>query len=365
MWQRHWTSAVSAALDGAGRTFRGYRVLAAETDSAGVPHPFPPDLAALERGQHGIVAVVRIDGSVPPADAGALAGWITRTAHDWRAAGVHLTAVEIDHDCSGARLGDYAKFLGDLRAGLPAGLQLSIAALPSWLDAPGLPRLLAAADESVLQAYASPSPGSGRFDPALARRWIDAYGRLSPRPFRVALPAHGARAGLDANRGPDAVEAGDSHDVDARVLRAAPAQVADLLRGLERARPKQLDGIVWFPLPNADADGAWSLATLRAVIRGDPLRPAMMVTFDADASGTHDLVLVNEGAVDAALPGAIVVLAFGCSAGDGVAGYRLERRGDDWRFVRSENGVLRAGTRRHIGWLRCDSIEGMKIGDDK
>ena len=368
VWQRQWTPAISAALDAAGTTFHAYRVLAAETDRNGVLHPAAPDLAALGRGRREVSAVFRIDGGVPPPDSRALAGRIYAIVDKWRSAGVRLRGIEIDHDCAAARLGDYVKLLRRLRPALPAGLRLSITALPTWLDSPLLPRLLASADESVLQVHAVQAPDAGLFDPAVARRWIDAHAQRSPKPFRVALPAHGLGVGFDGDGKADAAEAKVPREfgagMHARELRAAPDKIASLLRGLERTRPANLHGIVWFRLPVAGDRRSWSLATLRAVIAGDSLRPAVLVTFDADASGTHDLVLANAGSIDAALPRAIVVAAYGCSAGDAVAGYQLERSGDDWRFVLTADDMLRAGRKRHIGWLRCDTIGGLKVDED-
>lgn len=366
VWQRQWTPAVVAAVADAAPTFRGYRVLAAEAGRSGALLAMRPDLAALERTQTPVTAVIRLDGSIPPPDEKALVGRIRAIATEWRAAGVRLQGIEIDHDCATARLGDYARLLRALRTDWPVPLRLSITALPAWRNAPALSTLLALVDESVLQVHSVQSPAGGLFDPATARRWIDAYAEHAPGPFRVALPAYGLRVGFDESGSATAVEAEALRDVptgDVRELRVTPDQVATLLRGLERARPRHLDGVVWFRLPTADDHRAWSLAMLNAVIAGDPLRPAVLVTFDAAANGAHDLVLANAGGVEAALPQAVVIAAYGCSDGDALDGYRLERSGDDWRFVRTVDKMLRAGRERRIGWLRCDAIAGMKIDE--
>jgi hypothetical protein len=287
-------------------------------------------------------------------------------ADEWRAAGVRVQGIEIDHDCATARLDDYVRLLQALRGNWPSSLRLSITALPAWRDAPALPALLAAVDESVLQVHSVQSPATGLFDPAAARRWIDVYAERTHGPFLVALPAYGLRVGFDDSGGPAAVEAEAPRDVpgsDVRELRVTPDQVSTLLRGLDGARPPHLAGIAWFRLPSADDRRAWSLATLKAVIAGDPLQPAVLVTFDVAQNGAHDLVLRNAGGVDAALPQAVVIAAYGCSDGDALEGYRLERSGDDWRFVRTADRMLAAGRERRIGWLRCDEIGGLKIDE--
>ncbi|MDP1346467.1 DUF3142 domain-containing protein [Klebsiella pneumoniae] len=44
-------------------------------------------------------------------------------------------------------------------------------ALTTWLTSPGLRALLKAVDSSVVQLHSVHSPGTGVFDPTLARRW--------------------------------------------------------------------------------------------------------------------------------------------------------------------------------------------------
>lgn len=369
VWQRRWTPAVVEAVREAGPQFAGYRVLAAEIDGRGTAHAAAPDFAALERGQFAVTAVLRIDGSAPPADAHAVLDAVRGIAARWRSAGVRLRGIEIDHDCATARLAGYAALLRTLRSDWPDGLALSITALPDWIDAVALGDVLAVVDSSVLQVHAVQSPATGLFDAALARRWIDRYAARTSKPFLVALPAYGLRVRFDDGGAPTAVEAEAPRDASAadaaRELRVEPTRVAELLRGIEGPRPPRLAGIAWFRLPTADDRRAWSLATLRAVIAGDPLRPAVVITFDADASGANDLVLANRGVVDAPLPATIVIAALGCSAGDALEGYRLERRGDDWRFVRGRENMLAAGRERRVGWLRCDEIGGLKVDEAK
>src|SRR5262249_47028403 len=152
--------------------------------------------------------------------------------------------------------------------------------------------VLAHVDASVLQVHSVRAPtrgeGSGLFDLADARKWIDAYARRSEKPFLVSLPAYSLRAGFDADGRAVAVEAEAPRDIaaaDVRELRVDPKQVAALLRGLERSRPAQLAGVVWFRLPTEDDRRTWSASMLRAVIAGDSLDPVVKVTFDADANG--------------------------------------------------------------------------------
>jgi hypothetical protein len=366
VWQRQWTPTVTTAMDQGAATFSAYRLLAAESDRDGSLVRITPDLAAVSHAQRPVSAVLRLNGSDPPADSQALAARVAEIVRDWRAAGIRLRGIEIDHDCATAHLSDYAQLLHKLRAAWPADEKLSITALPAWMESPELPQLLAEVDETVLQVHAVQSPQAGLFDAAAARRWIDSYATLSSKLFRVALPAYGVRVGFDAAGKAAAVVAEMPRDLavdDVRELRASPEQVSDLLRGLERARPPQLAGVVWFRLPLADDRRAWSLATLHAVIAGESLKPVVKVSFDVDANGAHDLLFANVGEVDAPLPARIVVAARGCDAGDALEGFRLERMGDDWRFVATSDNMIRAGRERRVGWLRCDVVQGVKIDE--
>ena len=347
-------------------TFSGYRVLAAESQRNGELIVFERDLALLERTQQPVIAVMRLNGSDPSPATTELAVRIAAVAREWRAAGVRLAGVEIDFDCATARLPQYARLLDQLRADWPIGLRLSITALPAWLDAPALPDLLRIVDESVLQVHAVQAPATGLFDPDAARRWIDTYAQRSPKPFDVALPAYGMRVGFDD--GGRAVTAEgetprDSQIADLRELRVGPEQVASLLRGLEHARPERMRDVVWFRLPTAQDHRAWSLDMLRAVIAGDALKPVVRVTFEIADNGARDLSLANVGVIDAPAPRRVVVAAFGCSAGDALEGFRLERSGDDWRFVATSDTMIRAGRERRVGWLRCENVEGVKIDE--
>jgi hypothetical protein len=271
----------------------------------------------------------------------------------------------IDLDCASAQLGVYADLLEQLHPRLPAGLALSITALPTWIGTPELARLLARVDASVLQvhAIAAPRPGSsdpGLFDAVQAQRWIEAYAGVAPKPFRVALPAYGLRVGFDESGAAVAVEGEMPRAIDAsrtRELRVDPVEVSSLLRRLERAHPAGLAGVVWFRLPGEDDRRAWSVATLRSVISGTPLRADFFVHAQAAETRASDIVLANRGTLDAPLPASIEIVADECSAGDALAGFRAEKLGRGWQFFPTADAILRAGHERRIGWVRCASIE--------
>jgi hypothetical protein len=96
----------------------------------------------------------------------------------WRAAGDPVAGVQIDFDARTRHLDQYAAFLKDLRARLPAEDRLSITGLLDWSsqgDPEALGQLAGVVDEVVLQTYQG-------------RRTIPGYGAYMGRLERVKLP---------------------------------------------------------------------------------------------------------------------------------------------------------------------------------
>jgi hypothetical protein len=361
VWQRQWTPAVVTSVLAARADFAAYRVLAAETDAHSALGDISPDLVTLARTHVAVIAVLRLNGNAPDVDALQLRARIDAIALTWRAAGVQLTGIEIDHDCATARLPAYARLLAALRQQWPRDLRLSITALPTWIGTDALRDVLAQVDASVLQVHAVSTPSSGLFDRRSAQRWIIEYAALSSNPFQVALPAYGVRVSFDASGNAQAVEAemprGSSPG--ARELDARAEEVAALLHELQRDAIAHLTGVVWFRLPNDDDRRAWSLTTLRAVMAAAPLHAAFDVRLDAAGAGARDVVLANRGNLDARAPGSLLVTAGACSDADGANGYTVQRRADGWRFTTSSGAVLHAGAERRIGWLHCGIVENV------
>jgi hypothetical protein len=96
----------------------------------------------------------------------------------WRRADNPVVGVQIDFDARTRHLDEYARFLRDLRARLPADCRLSITGLLDWSsqgDPAGLAALGGVVDEVVLQTYQG-------------RRTIPDYGAYLSRIGRVRIP---------------------------------------------------------------------------------------------------------------------------------------------------------------------------------
>ena len=356
VWQRLWTPALVSAVRNSADLVRQWRVLAAEMGGGGHFRPVAADLSTLAATGRPVVAVVRIDGQLTDWQVPATVAAIAALAERWREGPAQLVGIEIDHDCATARLPAYATFLATLRARLDQGLLLSITALPTWFGSSDLDRVLAVTDEIVLQVHAVQSPLAGLFDVRRATGWIDAMATRTTKPFLVALPAYGARINWDGDGHVLSVEserpllAGSARTSE---LTVAPAEVAGLLARLNDASPPHLAGVVWFRLSTGEDRRAWSLATWRAVVSGQPLTGRIEARTEPSATaGMLDLMLANPGDTDAILPRRVVV-AGGCVLGDGINGYRLERQASALAFVQDDAGLLGGQAQRTIGWLRC------------
>jgi len=325
VWQRAWTGAVASSVAAAPPELAGLRVLALEIDGRGAGPTWPAvDAAALARSGRPVTAVVRLAGSRPIADL-SLAPLVSRLDR-WRAAGVDVVGVEVDHDCATAALPAYAAWLARAR---PAGLRWSITALPTWAGAPALRDVAAAVDELVVQVHAIRAPRL--FDAGQARRWLAAFAAAVPgRPLRVALPTYRVALGGE-------------------VVAADPAEVAGFVRGLERDPVPGVRGVLWFRLPVDGDRDAWTAPTLRAVIAGAPLTPDVRARLVPRPGGADDVVIENRGTTPAPWPA--LRLGGAIAAADPVAGYR--RAGARWT---PPHRTLRPGDRAVVGWVRGEEL---------
>lgn len=357
IWQRQWSPAVISAMQASDQLVGGWRVLAAELTAQRQWKIASPDWQALKTTQHAIVMVVRLDGQTESPDATTHAR-ISDLLARWRQQGVPVAGVEIDYDCPTSQLPAYRSFLAGLRQNLDRDTTLSITALPTWLNSPELSKLLAVADESVLQVHAVMNPRQGLFDAERAQAWLKAYAKQTAHPWRVALPSYSTRVSWDDNGRISAVESERpllASGNAAQELTAPPTVVSAFLAQLDKNPAPGLVGVVWFRLPTEDDVRNWSLPTWQAVLARQPLKSAVTAELLAgEQTGLHDLALRNTGNADSALPQIVRINAAAtCDAADGINGYQLETDARGKYLRRMQEGLLRAGYRRNIGWVRC------------
>jgi hypothetical protein len=338
--------------------FAELRVLAAQQQPGEGWSEAHVDLDALHIDGRDVRPVIRLDGRLSALDANEIARRSTRVIADWRVAGVRVDGIEIDFDCPSSRLDEYAQLLATLKTKLPSDATLSITALPAWIDAVGLPAVLAHVDEAVLQVHAVTDPAQGLFDAKQAALWITKFGALTKKPFRIALPAYGSALVLNADGTTAGVEseASIAQAGERRELNADPRAVAQLLRDLERTHPANLRGVLWFRLPLPGDRRAWPLATLGAVIDARPLQPKLVADTHANGNGAFDLQVSNLGTLETVLPAQLEIDAHDCGDADALPGYRIEHAGTVLRFVRETGATLPASQTRALGWVRCPQL---------
>ncbi|SDT19079.1 Protein of unknown function [Pseudomonas asplenii] len=357
IWQRQWRAAHEQALAESRADFSTLRVLALQAQPKAGWSRAQVDLPRLKADGRPLIAVVRLDGQLPALDLAVAQSQIAQLLADWQAAGITLAGLEIDHDSASARLPGYTEFLLKLREQLPPTLKLSITALPAWLGSPQLPALLRAVDSSVLQVHAVSNPKLGLFNPSQAREWAKRWGRVTEKPFYLALPAYGVALLPDTGGAPVVEsEAPLSRGGARRELLADPQQVATLVGQLRNKPPAHLAGLIWFRLPLPDDRRAWSLTTLGAVARGEPLASQWRVEL-SEHDGLYDISLANVGNLDRALPERFELNAEQCEAADGLNGYDVQSSAQHLVFSRPSSARVAAGGRRALGWARCIRID--------
>jgi len=357
VWQLAWTPPVRAALEQTAPAMARVHVLALEIDPLGQVRQPSLDVATLRELARPIVAVVRIDGR-----AGDLQGAnapIRDVLQSWHLQQLPMQAIEIDFDCATSQLDSYARFLADLRAVLPPDVRLNITALPAWMSSPRLRGLANMADEVVLQVHSVRNPVHGLFNPDEAHEWIEAYARLSDKPFKVALPTYGSKVQWSSDGRVVAIESEARPRPGAGVARelvADPEVMAEFLRELSQRRVKGLAGIVWFRMPTEADRRAWSVPTFLAVVQSQPLQRSVSARFERRGASGADVVITNSGTLDAPVPKEIRLNA-SCRDADAVSGYLLQRRDGSMRWVRATAGMMRAGATVNVGWANCGEME--------
>ncbi|MDR6294219.1 hypothetical protein E9232_006773 [Inquilinus ginsengisoli] len=154
------------------------------------------------RGGHGPARIIAQGIAVPRLRQGEV--WLAYRAHTlrwpaeilpvilsqarrWRQAGNPVVGIQIDFDARTRHLQDYAAFLRDLRAKLPAEYRLSITGLMDWgsnASPDAINQLQGVVDEVVIQTY------QGRHTIPNYRAYLPRIARLT-LPFKIGLVQHG------------------------------------------------------------------------------------------------------------------------------------------------------------------------------
>ncbi|MGL4837192.1 MAG: DUF3142 domain-containing protein [Shewanella sp.] len=410
IWQRQWRPAHQLALEQSRESFQGLRVLALQA------HPHPKeglrwfDVAVnhswLQQDPRPKIAVIRIDGKLTHINDAKVLEHIRQLVGRWQAEGTPLAGIEIDHDSPSSQLQVYHDFLRKLRSQLPAGLKLSITALPAWLTSPDFEPLMGQIDQLVLQIHSVSDPRLGLFDPVKGWQWVKQLSAKSTVPYFIALPTYGS-ALINTPSG-TTVESETplrlaSHARDsAQELQADPVQLQQFVQQLGALTDEKLAGIIWFRLPLAGDKRIWPLRTLIAVAHQGALAADIQLTLSHQALNTaapkpqmptptptpiataahrvdlYKLVLINQGNIPGALPETLSLAGIACSEYDAQNGYRVQAREGELQWYlpppstvsptsmlqptsmsppSTQPSMLAPDAQRVIGWARCASLQ--------
>jgi len=270
--------------------------------------------------------------------------------------------IQCDYDCPQKHLDRYTRLLDALqRAAGP--VPVIPTALPSWMDEPAFPKLIARHPGYVLQVHSLQLPKQAGepvliFDPQAARAATARASKFGV-PFRIAMATYGCEVWF----GPDGKVA--------RVIseEAAPDGKAPASRGFSMADPNEsarlvgewnatpppgLQAVIWYRLPVEGDQRNWPWATFEHVVHGEE-QPSDLRLEAIDHEGARDLFIVNRGNFPSPLP-ARVVIGNETVSSDAVAGYTVEphHHGHGLRFLRRDGQWpwLDPGKKIPIGWLR-------------
>jgi hypothetical protein len=381
VWQRDWNQAVRDAIAEHGSNFETLVALNAEV-SWQKRRPelvqVPLDYTVLKKSGSHIGLALRIGPYPGPFLANDrttafLTGVAVALVGEARSRGCIVDELQIDFDCAQSKLDGYRVWVAAIRGSI-ARVPVIITALPSWLNEPSFPKLIAATDGYVLQVHSLEAPRSADApftlcDPAEARRAVDHAGQWNV-PFRVALPTYGYiiafnRNGKFVGLSADGPRKDWPPDYQLREVRTDPVAMAQLVGFWATNRPASMRGVIWYRLPVADDILNLRWPTLGAMMAGRVPRENVRAAARRVEPGLMEISLVNDGEIDLSSRLAVEVTWTNARlvAGDGIGGFKL---GDTVpgtaRFQVDDNSFrLPAGEKRIIGWLRLSEDREVKV----
>lgn len=221
-----------------------------------------------------------------------------------------VVGIQFDYDCPTARLKDYVRFLKIMQKKLLplkqrfSEFNISITALPTWLQSGDFKDLAKVTDYYVLQLHSFELPKNAKqankifpYDKAIS--YIE-KASMFQRPYYVSLPTYGYEIvfskegkflGLRAESKPTFW----GKDVSYKTEIADPNEVFAFLQYLKDAKPKHFLGIHWFRLPLKSDEFNWNIKTLIALIEGR--QPSVNVETELIISkdGLYEIYIINSG----------------------------------------------------------------------
>ena len=371
LWQRNWTQAVAAAATDADRQMDGVVVLGADIHwNADRPSAIRANLSwqTLKSLKKPVALALRIEPYPGPfierdLAATTIVNEATMLIQAAKAHRLNLSELQLDFDCPQRKLAGYEIWVHAVRTAIRP-IKLVLTTLPAWLDERDFPDLIRQSDRYVLQVHSIPT---GHWtghevlcDPALARSWVAKAGNLG-RPFDVALPTYRCTAGYDPTGNllgvaMDSVEPVFPPGTRLLEFDSDADALARLVRDWHKARPENLEGVIWYRLPVSTDRQNWRWPTVIAVMEGRI--PLHHLEVSRQGGNPADLSISNNGEADVPVNCTVTVTWEGGSliAFDALPGWSIHAEPGRALFRSNSTRGLRLppGTRIDIGWLRYD-----------
>ena len=220
--------------------------------------------------------------------------------------GVGIDGIQLDYDCPTAKLQDFVRFVKIIKEEWPL-VQVSITALPTWINNNAFQDLITCVDYYVLQLHSFEIPQGqnkkGYIFPALKAPGYFDSGLKLKKPFYISLPTYGYEVayskenkflGLRAESGAEFI----GEDIKRKLMFADPKEIADFLRYVSKKCAENFKGVAWFRLPIDSDRYNWDIKTLKRVMMGE--LPQTYLTVDIVDAGAQvkEIYLLNVGEVN-------------------------------------------------------------------
>jgi hypothetical protein len=382
VWQRAWNETVQSAIRNHGEAFGELVVLSAEVHwKNGMPEivAIPVDFPTLVQSQRPVGLALRIGTYAGPFSTDGPAASMLRSLTlsiltEARNSGLKVQEVQLDFDCAESKLDGYAVWIKAIRSTV-APLPLTITVLPSWIGRPAFRRLISETDGYVLQVHSLEKPRDAveRFtlcDPASARRFVQRAAAVG-KPFRVALPTYGYLVAFDQTGKFIGLSAeGPARSwppgVRLREVRADPREMASLVQFWSANRPPELQGIIWYRLPNSTDALNWRWPTLRAIMSLRSPHESMRAESRRVEPGLIEISLANDGELDISSRLAVEVRwsrggGTRLLAADGLRGFEVADQNESALRLTSMLFQLPSGETQVVGWLRFSEDREVQV----
>jgi len=221
-----------------------------------------------------------------------------------------IVGVQFDYDCPTSKLRDYARFVKIMKERLKpfkeklAEFNISITALPTWLQDKDFMELIQTTDYYVLQLHSFELPkdadqASKIFPADKALSYAEKASNLK-HPYYISLPTYGYEVAFTKDGNFIGLRAENmpvlwSQDVEHKVVLTDPKDILAFIHEVEKTKPKNLLGFYWFRIPLKSDEFNWDMKTLECVLSGK--KPSIKLELDLTKSkdGLYEVYLVNSG----------------------------------------------------------------------